>query len=160
MNTTALILPLVLVTTLSVIACDAGDAQPPREPTIEPASNMKIQLTLQGKTVIATLHDTPSARDFASMLPLTLALEDYSKTEKISDLPRKLTTKGAPAGADPSVGDIAYYVPWGNLALYYRDFRYSEGLILIGKLEGGAETLSVPGSVNVTIQLLGKDAPK
>jgi hypothetical protein len=87
-------------------------------------------------------------------------LEDYSKTEKISDLPRKLTTKGAPAGADPSVGDIAYYVPWGNLALYYRDFRYSEGLMLIGKVDGGAETLSVPGSVNVTIQLLGKDAPK
>jgi hypothetical protein len=43
------------------------------------------------------------------MLPLTLTFEDYSKTEKIRDLPKKLMTEGALAGADPSVGDIAYY---------------------------------------------------
>jgi hypothetical protein len=91
------------------------------------------------------------------MLPLTLTLEDYSQTEKISNLPKKLTREGAPTGADPSVGDIAYYAPWGNLAVFYKDFTYSEGLILLGKLDGGTETLSVPGSVNVTIELLGSD---
>jgi hypothetical protein len=166
MNTRALLLPLVLVMTLSVIACDAGDAsvrpksKPPAEPTTPPTSNMKINLKLQDKTLTATLYDTPTARDFASMLPLTLTLEDYSKTEKISDLPKKLTREGAPAGADPSVGDIAYYAPWGNLALFYKDFRYSDGLILLGKLDGGAETLSVPGLVKVTIELLGKDDSK
>jgi hypothetical protein len=149
-----------LLTSLSVVACDAGYAQASTDPTTQPTSNMKIHLKLQGKTLTATLYDTPAAQDFASMLPLTLTLKDYPQTEKISDLPRKLTTKGSPAGADPSVGDIAYYAPWGNLALFYRDFRYSEGLILIGKLDGGVETLSDPGSVNVTIQLLGKDAPK
>ena len=166
MNTRALLLPLVLILPLSVIACDAnhGSAQPtskpPTAPTTQPASNMKISLKLQDKTLTATLYDTPTARDFASMLPLTLTLEDYSKTEKISDLPKRLTKEGAPAGADPSVGDIAYYAPWGNLALFYKDFTYSEGLILLGKLGGGAETLSVPGSVKVTIELLGKDDPK
>lgn len=55
---------------------------------------------------------------------------------------------------------IAYYAPWGNLALYYKDFRYSDGLILLGKLDGGVEALSVPGSVKVTIELVGKDNPK
>ena len=153
MNTRALLLPLVLMTTLGVIACDAddGSAQPKSNPTTQPTSNMKISLKLQDKTMTATLYDTPTARDFASMLPLTLTLEDYSKTEKISDLPKKLTREGAPAGADPSVGDIAYYAPWGNLALFYKDFRYSDGLILLGKLDGGADALSVPGSVKVTI---------
>ncbi|OPY03386.1 MAG: hypothetical protein A4E61_01129 [Syntrophorhabdus sp. PtaB.Bin184] len=149
MNTRALLLPLVLVMTLSVIACDKTSA----EPTTPRKSTMKINLKLPDKTLTATLYDTPTARDFASLLPLTLTLEDYAKTEKISDLPRKLTREGAPAGADPSVGDIAYYAPWGNLALYYKDFRYSDGLILLGTLDGGAETLSVPGSVRVTIEL-------
>ena len=85
------------------------------------------------------------------MLPLTLTLEDYAKTEKISNLPRKLTTEGSPAGADPSVGDIAYYAPWGNLALYYKDFGYSDGLILLGELDSGTEALSAPGAAKVTI---------
>jgi hypothetical protein len=38
-----------------------------------------------------------------------------------------LFTAGAPAGSDPSVGDITYYAP-GNLAIFYRDFGYSRGL--------------------------------
>jgi hypothetical protein len=155
-------LPLVLMMTLGIVACDADDAsaqaksKPSAEPTTRPTGNMKINVKLQDKTLTATLYDTPTARDFASMLPLTLTLEDYSKTEKISDLPRKLTKEGAPAGADPSVGDIAYYAPWGNLALFYKDFGYSDGLILLGKLDGGVEALSVPGPLKVTIELLGK----
>src|SRR5215218_3299527 len=166
MNPRTLLAPLVLAMTLGAIACDAHDgsarptSMPSAEPTTRPASNMKINLKLPDKTLTATLYDTPAARDFVALLPLTLTLEDYSKTEKISDLPKTLTKEGAPAGADPSVGDIAYYAPWGNLALFYEDFGYSDGLILLGKLDGGAETLSVPGSVKVTIELLGKDDPK
>jgi hypothetical protein len=54
------------------------------------------------------------------MLPLTLMLTDHASTEKIADLPRKLSTKGAPPGIAASVGDISYYAPWGNLALFHR----------------------------------------
>lgn len=166
MVTRALLIPLLSAMILSAVTCDAKNRlasqrrKPPAESTTKSKKNIKIKLRLQDKTVTATLNDTPTARDFASMLPLTLTLEDYAKTEKISDLPRKLRTEGAPAGADPSVGDIAYYAPWGNLALYYRDFRYSDGLILLGKLDRGAEGLSVPGSLKVTIELVRKEKPK
>ena len=67
--------------------------------------------------ISGTLTDSPTARDFASLLPLTVTLKDYAGTEKISDLPKRLSTEGAPKGFDPSVGDIAYYAPWGNLAI-------------------------------------------
>ena len=160
MNTRALLLPLVLMT-LGVISCDVDDgsatrrSKPSAETPTPPAGNMKINLKLRDKTLNATLYDTPAARDFASMLPLTLTLEDYSKTEKISDLPRKLTKEVAPAGADPSVGDIAYYAPWGNLAIFYKDFGYSNGLILLGRLDGGVESLGGAGSLKVTIELQG-----
>lgn len=88
------------------------------------------------------------------MLPLTLRLEDYNGTEKISDLARKLTREGAPAGFDPSAGDIAFYAPWGNLALFYRDFRYSEGLLPLGRIEAGVEALSRPGPITARIERL------
>jgi hypothetical protein len=77
------------------------------------AEDMKIRITIGDKVVTATLTDSEAARDFVSLLPLTLVWEDYAKTEKISNLPRKLSTTGAPAGSDPDVGDIAYYAPWG-----------------------------------------------
>src|SRR6476661_3582665 len=116
---------------------------------------MKIRLTIGGTRITATLENNATARDFASLLPLKLTLKDYASTEKVSDLPRRLSTKGAPPGADPSAGDIAYYAPWGNLALFYKDFQYSDGLILLGKLDGGIESLGEPGSPNVTIELQG-----
>jgi len=116
----------------------------------------KIRLKLEDKVLTATLNDSKAARDFAAQLPFTLTLTDYSKTEKISDLPKKLSTDGAPSGNDPSVGDIAYYAPWGNLAIFYRDFGYSIGLVILGKIDGDVQALSGPGPLRVTFEPMPK----
>lgn len=113
---------------------------------------MKIRITIDGTELTATLNDSQTTRDFLALLPLTLTMEDYAGTEKVSDLPASLSTEGAPEGSDPSVGDIAYYAPWGNLAIYYRDFGYSSGLVILGKIDGGMEAFSGSGLVNVTIE--------
>ena len=86
------------------------------------------------------------------MLPLSLPLEDYAATEKIAYLPRKLVTSGAPAGIDPAVADIAYYVPWGKLAIYYRDTVFDKGLIRLGRLDGGVAALQRLGRTTVHIE--------
>jgi hypothetical protein len=112
---------------------------------------MKIRLTFDGKAVDATLLDNATARDLLSLLPMTLTLEDYASAEKIGYPPRKLSTAGAPAGVDPFLGDIAYYAPWGNLAIFYKDQGYANGLIKLGRIDSGIEALSVPGSLKVTI---------
>jgi len=108
----------------------------------EESNTMNIKITADNAVLTATTFDNATSRDFMSMLPLTLTLKDYAGTEKISDLPRKLSTEGAPSGSDPSVGDIALYAPWGNLAMYYRDFGYSSGLIILGKIDSGIDKLS------------------
>jgi hypothetical protein len=56
---------------------------------------------------------------------MTPTLDDYAATEKIAYLPKKLSAAGAPAGADPTVDDIAYHGPWENLAIFYKDFGYA-----------------------------------
>jgi hypothetical protein len=116
--------------------------------------SMKIRVRINGNEIAATLIDNATSRDFVSLLPLKLKLEDYGETEKISYLPRKLATEGAPPGSDPSAGDVSYYAPWGNLALFRRDFRYFSGLIKLGKIDSGLEALNNPGSVEVTIELI------
>ncbi|MHA7631122.1 cyclophilin-like fold protein [Corallococcus sp. M7] len=113
---------------------------------------MKIRLTAGAKVLTATLLDNATARDFAALLPVTLTLTDYAATEKVSDLPRRLTTTDAPSGTAASVGDISYYSPWGNLALFHKAFGHSPGLIRLGKLDGGVEALRAPGPIEVKIE--------
>jgi hypothetical protein len=118
---------------------------------------MKIRMNIEGGPAITgTLEDSRAARDFASLLPLRLTLTDYAATEKVSDLPRRLVTEGAPAGIDPEVGDIAYYAPWGNLAVFHKDFRYSEGLVRLGRIDSGLEALRRQGAVKVSIDIVGE----
>ncbi|WP_159159093.1 cyclophilin-like fold protein [Aeromonas veronii] len=115
---------------------------------------MNIKMTIASQIITATLEDSHSARDFFAMLPLTLPLEDYADTEKIAYLPHKLTTQGAPKGIDPNVGDLTYYAPWGNLAIFYRDFGYSTGLIKLGRIESGLSHLTTTSAASITIEAI------
>lgn len=114
---------------------------------------MEIRLIVGGETLSAILEDNPTSRDFARMLPVTLTMKDYSGTEKIGDPPRTLSTKEAPDGFDPSIGDITLYAPWGNLAIFYRDFSWSRGLIPLGRITSGMEKLAaLHGDFEVTFE--------
>jgi hypothetical protein len=117
---------------------------------------VKIRLNLEGRSIAATLGDNDTARDFASLLPLDLALTDCAATEKIGELPRRLSTDGAPPGIDPSAGDLTYDSPWRNLAIFSRDGRYSNGLVRLGRIDSGAEAFSRRGPLRVTVERVEK----
>lgn len=118
---------------------------------------MRIRITTTDQVFTAVLDDSETARDFASLLPIEVTLDDYNRTEKVADLPRRLSTTGAPDGADPVVGDIAYYAPWGNLAIYYRDFAWSRGLIRLGRLEGDTSLLAAAEAGRARIEIVPED---
>lgn len=113
---------------------------------------MKIRISIDGALVTATLADNATARDFASLLPLQLTLTDYASTEKIGDLPRRLSTDGAPPGVKPSVGDVTYYAPWGNLAIFYEDFGFAAGLVRLATLDSPVEALRRSAALDVVIE--------
>ena len=146
---------LTAAMTVAVSACgqtSTSPAPPAAGPASRQVTTMKIRITIDGTPITATLADNATARDFVSLLPLTLTLEDYASTEKVSDLPRRLSTDGAPAGADPDIGDIAYYAPWGNLAIYYKDFGYSDGLVKIAKIDSGVDAFRRHGAFDAVIE--------
>lgn len=151
---------LLLCITSHFAACRPDKDLAEEAPMVENSSDtfntdsMKLKITIGQKVLIATMYNNPTTRDFTSLLPLTLTLTDYNGTEKISDLPKKLSAKGAPAGYKPSAGDITIYAPWGNLAVFYKDFSYSSGLIVLGKINSGIDALKVPGSVKVKMELI------
>lgn len=87
-------------------------------------------------------EDNPTVRDFLSLLPLTMKLEEYAEREKIGYFSRKLVTEGSP-GSDPENGDLIYFAPWGNLGFYYNTagIGFSNQTIHIGKYKASLEQL-------------------
>lgn len=112
---------------------------------------MHIRVTLDGREAEATLNDSPAARDLVSLLPLTLDLKDFHGTERIADPPRKLTTENAPEPQAPKTGDLTYYAPWGNLAIFYKDGpSASSDLLVLGHINADAGRLS--GADRITLE--------
>ena len=115
---------------------------------------IRVRITVGGKAVDATLADSVTARDFASLLPLTLAMNDLCRREKFAPLPRALSEQGK-RSHDYAVGTIGYWAPGPDIAFFYRQDgeRIPEpGLIILGKIRTGAEILATRGALTATIE--------
>ena len=104
--------------------------------------SMRIRLTVGGEVLYVDLEDNSAANALLEQLPLTLTFEDFNGTEKIAYPDEALDTSDAPASCTPAAGTLAYYMPWGNLCIFYRDFRESSGLVPLGKTDGDLEIFS------------------
>lgn len=110
-------------------------------PATPEAGERKVKLTIDGQEFDVTLYDTPAANALYDMLPLTLTFEDFNNTEKIAYMNNELPTEGEPDEFDPDVGDLCLYAPWGNLSIFYKDFRNSNGLISLGHIDSGMDII-------------------
>jgi len=147
-------LALLIGSFLGLAACTPGNsnAQTPAPRMPSKDSTMKIRLIVGEQVATATLYDNATARDFAALLPLTLTMEDYDSIERVSSLPRKLSTQGAPEGMAPVAGELTHYAPWANLALFIKPRSYSRSLLPLGKVDEGLSMLSRPGPYTVRIE--------
>ena len=153
---------LVLAASLIIATVTAGTSRAvnastpnPKQTSSEKAQNMKIKINIGGKTLTAILADNATARDFASVLPLTVSMKDLFGREKYGDLPKALSENG-PRNNRYEVGEIAYWSPDRQFAIYYRqdgETIPSPGIIPIAKIGAGTEVFNVPGSVKVMIEI-------
>jgi len=123
--------------------------------TTKDGDSMKIIVKVGDKALTATLIDSKTAKDFVSLLPLTLTMNDLFGREKFGHLPRPISTEGKRTHTY-EVGDIAYWSPGPDVAIYYRNDGEKipePGIIVIGKIDSGVAALDVAGSVKVTIEL-------
>lgn len=114
---------------------DTGEPETPGD------GERQVRMEIGGQEVLVTLLDNPTANSLWEQIPLTLEFEDFNDTEKIAYPPEELSREGAPDTYDPGPGDVTVYGPWGNIAIFYQDFRDSAGLIPIGQVTSGLEFL-------------------
>jgi hypothetical protein len=149
-----IVLAVILISLGGIAAI--SEAQRVKDEDLEKSARMKVTLRIKDKTITATLIDSKTTRDFVSLLPLTLTMNDLFGREKFAHLPKALSTEGKRVRTF-EVGEIAYWSPGPDVAIFYRqdgDKIPDPGIIVIGKLDSGAETLNVDGSIKITIELI------
>ena len=122
--------------------------------TRKTASEARLRITIGGRAIKATLANSDAAQHFASLLPLTLTMNDLFRREKFATLPRAISEQGKRT-RDYAVGTIGYWPPGPDVAIFYRQDRESipaPGLIVLGRIKAGVEAFAVPGVVRVTIE--------
>lgn len=129
----------------------AARGQQARDRASQGTTDVRIRITFNDLSITATLYDNPSARDLNSMLPLDLRIEDFGRNEKIAHLPRKLTEDGSGPFGNERPGDLCYFKPWGNLALFYADYKWDD-LIRLGRFDNSFDALLVRGEFPVRIE--------
>lgn len=127
-------------------------------PTIpaDPVNLCEVYMMFDNEIITVQLYDNATARDLVSRLPLTLEFSDYNNVEKIAYLPNgssALNTSDAPETFTPAAGDLAVYIPWGNISFFYNAFRASSGLAPFGKIgsEGTAKLSQISNNTQITI---------
>lgn len=101
----------------------------------------RIKFSFNNKEIIVVLENNSASKSLLNQLPLNLKFENYGNIEKISYLSKKLNIDDSPKSCTPKTYDLTYYSPWGNLAFFTEDFRHSNGLIPLGKIESGFNEL-------------------
>lgn len=111
----------------------------------EDANILKIHLNTTDKNanIFIKLSNNPTTRSFVSELPMMLNFQKYGESEQISYLNTKLDINSTSQGITPHRGDLCYYAPWGNLALFRQDGTFSHGLIKIGEVQEGMEYIDI-----------------
>jgi hypothetical protein len=157
-------LPVRIALAIALHAAGVGNVATPRAEVAQPAAatpspevrEMKLRLTIGSRALTATLLASETSRDFASLLPLTLTMNDLFGREKYGHLPRPLSGGGNRAHVY-EVGQIAYWAPGPDVAIFYRHDgqRIPEpGIVILGTIDAGVEALAVPGSTKVKIELV------
>lgn len=72
--------------------------------------------------------------------------------EKIAYFDKRLDEKGQKVGCHPLAGDLCVYQPWGNLSIFYVDFKDDSNLIPIGRLESGLDIVKSHDSFTATLE--------
>ena len=118
---------------------------------------MHLKITVGNTIVTASIIKSKTLDDFIKLLPFSLTMNDLFGREKYGALPQSISTDSKPSYRY-EVGDIGYWSPGNDLAIYYRQDGEAipgPGIIIVGKILSEIEVLSASGPVDVKIELAG-----
>ena len=104
----------------------------------------QMRIMVDEHEIVFELNDSAAAESLYGQLPFQVEISDYSDDEKIFYPPEGLETSNTPL-ADAKTGTLAYFAPWGDVVMFYKEFGSYNGLYELGQIISGGEYIeSIP----------------
>ncbi len=115
--------------------------------------NTSVSLKINNEEYKLILYDNQTAKDFLSLMPLTITMNDLNANEKYYNLSKNLTTQSSRVGSIKT-GDFMLYGS-NCLVLFYESFSTSYSYTKIGCIENvsGLKDSLGRGSVQITFSV-------
>ena len=115
--------------------------------------NTSVSLKINNEEYKLILYDNQTAKDFLSLMPLTITMNDLNANEKYHNLSKNLTTQSSRVGSIKT-GDFMLYGS-NCLVLFYESFSTSYSYTKIGYIENasGLKNTLGRGSVQITFSV-------
>ena len=121
----------------------------PQVETSESEEILYIRIEAGSQSIVFQLNDSSAARSLYDQLPLTLPVENYSNNEKIFYPPKELDVSDTPPAEGPA-GTLAYYEPWGDVAMFYGECSGASGLYELGEAIAGSDQIeNLAGEITI-----------
>ncbi len=127
----------LFVAALWITACGDGNGEP--------------EIPAQSET---TKPSEGNNEETNASMSMNIIIGDKTITAMMEDYPTPaLDLAGVTRGCAPVPGDITIYAPWKNVAIFCKNWSYSNDLIKIGHIEGdGIEALRTAGDIKVKFE--------
>lgn len=109
----------------------------------------KIDISVGGKTFIATLLDNETAKEFVKRLPVTLNMHDFNNNEKTCTFETGFSGTLETAGTIHA-GDLKIWTGKG-LVLFYKSFSSAYSYFNLGSIDDATGLAEVVGSGAVSV---------
>lgn len=117
------------------------------------SEHTELQILVEGQqhqSIVFELNNSKAAQSLYDQLPIEIEVEDYSDDEKIYDPMKPLDVNDAPSAQGPA-GTLAYYEPWGNVAMFYGTCQGANGLYELGEAITNVEQIeTLQGSIRIS----------
>jgi hypothetical protein len=143
---------LVFLFTLSVCAQNSG-TQSSSGQTTPQGGTMKVKITADNTTLMATLLDNATSRAFFAKLPLTVKMDDLYSREKCYHFPEALPTDNVRT-TGYEVGEIIYWPPRHSFVIMYVQNGERFSMQKVGHIDSGVEIFKNTGDVMVTFEVI------
>lgn len=117
----------------------------------ESVMTTKMRITVNGRTLTATLEDNATTRALAERLPMTLPMLDLYNREMCYRFPEALPTDNARTRGY-EVGEIVYYPPMHSFVIMYAQNGERFQMQTIGRIDSGVEVFNRIGNVDVLFE--------
>lgn len=113
-------------------------------------SDMRVNVTSDGRTATFRLYDTVAAKEFFDQLPLKLDLKNFRDAQWMFYPPEKLKVTPREVYHDGKKGELSYYAPWGDVFMLYKDFHAGDDMHRLGiNLTGIEEIAKMSGKARI-----------